>query len=217
MKPVPLLAATLICLAPAGARAGDSPLPLDQCPTRHGYQRIAGKWGVVAYQDKAAGTIDLIGEGIFASPVDQVLATLLDYPSHPGRVARLAESRILRRGQGWLLVYQRLDLPLVDDRDFTLRVDWQPQGSGWRVCFRVARGHGPGPRRGVVRVSHHQGCWQLKPVRGGAGTLARLQVSSDMAGRLPAWLAKGNAAKDIPDLYAALRRLASQGAPRARR
>jgi hypothetical protein len=58
----------------------------------------------------------------------------------------------------------------------------------------------------VVRVNVHEGSWLLEPVDGGRATHAVYRVHLDLAGSLPSWMARGGAAKDVPDLYENVRR-----------
>jgi len=179
-------------------------LPLSRSLSRSGYTRVAKKDGVTVYRDKRSSIIDLAAEGVVHASPEQVQRALLDYPHHTGRIPRVAESRVLERRDSTLLVYQRLDLPLISDRDFTLAVRWGRDEDRTRwVDFRAVR-RGPRCRRGVVRVTHHTGSWELRPIRGGRATLARYQLSIDLSGYLPRWLARSGAGKEVPALFKAI-------------
>jgi hypothetical protein len=166
------------------------------------------KNGVTVYRNKRSSITDIAAEGVVPTSPEQVQRALVDYRRHAGRIARVAESRILKRKNETLLVYQRLDLPLLSDRDFTLSVRWgrDEDRTHWVDFHTVPRG--PRCRRGVVRITHHTGSWELKPIRGGGATLARYQLSIDLAGYLPRWLARSNAGKEVPALFKAICRLA---------
>jgi len=172
-----------------------------------GYKKVAREAGVTVYKHRHSSLIRLGADGRFRGTRAQVSAALLDYNRHAGAVGRVSKSKILKRGEGWLLVYQRLSLPVISDRDFTLKVSWGNQEGVHWIRFRCYRGKGPRRRDGVVRLSHHQGSWQLRATRDGKGTIARFQVSSDMAGNLPRWIARSGAHGDIPDLFRAIQKL----------
>lgn len=207
-----VIACGVLCLLtlPSGPAQGQR-IPLSVTLPSRGYKVVARRMGVAAYRNRGTNLIRIAAEGRLGAKPDAVLRALLDYQRHARALARVAESRILRRGDGWLLVYQRLSLPVVSDRDFTLKVSWGrlKEGTQW-IRFRVHNQGGPAQRKGVVRVHHHQGYWQLKSVDRGAATFARVQVSSDMAGWLPRWMTRSHAGKDLPDLFAAMRRLAAR-------
>src|SRR5438552_1987801 len=97
-----------------------------------GFTRIGGDKGVTVYRREGAQMIELAAEGDIDAPPAAVLAVLSDYAHHPAWVKGLVESRVLARSPGELLVYQRLDLPILDDRDYTLRVTWgETDGASW--------------------------------------------------------------------------------------
>lgn len=176
--------------APASALAGE------------GFTLIGEERGVKVYRREKRAGIELAAEGTFAAAPERVRRVLLDYPSHQRWQKHLKENRILARGDGFLDVYQRLDLPVLDDRDFTLHVTWGNDGDVQWMRFATANEKGPAPVRGVVRVTAHEGGWRLEPTSGGQGTHAVYRFYLDLAGSFPAWMGKGQATSDIPDLFA---------------
>jgi hypothetical protein len=172
-----------------------------------GYVRVAEDKGVTVYRREGARAIELAAEGNIAAPPQKVRDVLIDYAHHPAWVNHLAESRVLERQADSLVVYQRLDLPLIDDRDFTLHVTWGSDARGvlW-TRFSTANDLGPEPRHGVVRVALHEGGWQLEPIEGGRATHARYFLRLDLAGSLPAWMSRSRAGKDIPGLFESIRK-----------
>lgn len=169
-----------------------------------GYSAVARERGIAVFRNKRASAIELAAQGVLRVPTDQLQRALVDYGRHVSYLDRLAESRVLRRDKGELLVYQRLALPLLSDRDFTLDVRWGKDGEVRWVDFHAVTDKGPRPRKGVVRVTHHRGSWELLPIMSGKATLARYQVSLDLAGYLPRWMARSSAGKEVPDLFAAI-------------
>src|SRR5437899_12931849 len=87
-----------------------------------GYVQIGGHDGVEVYMRKDTGAIELAAVGEFDAPPAEVQAALLDYGAHIRINKNLAESTVLSRTAGEELVYQHLKLPVIKDRDFTLRV-----------------------------------------------------------------------------------------------
>ncbi len=53
----------------------------------------------------------------------------------------------------------------------------------------------------MVRVTAHEGGWRLEPIVGGKGTHAVYRFHLDLAGSVPSWMGKGQAASDIPELF----------------
>jgi hypothetical protein len=194
----------LVTLAPAAV--ADSPRsgapPPASALAGEGFVLIAEEKGVKVYRREKRAGIELAAEGTLPGSPDRVRRVLVDYPSHQKWQKHLKENKILRRAEGSLDVYQRLDLPVLDDRDFTLHVTWGNDGGVAWMRFAAANELGPPPVKGVVRVTDHDGGWRLEPVEGGAATHAVYRFHLDLAGSFPAWMGKGQAANDLPELYA---------------
>lgn len=206
VPPVVLVLALVFFLTPAGAAT------LAERLRARGYDLVVEDGGVSVFRDANASTIRLVAQGRLEAPPERVRAALLDYERHVGVVSRVSESRILERRTTGLLVYQRLSLPVVSDRDMTLRVTWGgDQRDGWIAYEAVADG-GPAVPDGVVRLDHYRGRWRLKAADGGRATIARLTIDMDMGGSLPPRLAAANAGKDIPALFDAIATLLDRSA-----
>lgn len=178
-----------------------------------GYKHVGGKSGVEVYRNPASPLIDLAAEGDIDAPPAVVREVLLDY-DHASKVTdNVAESRVLQKSDREILVYQRLTLPVISDRDFTLRVNWGQRGATLTTEFAVDNARGPAPRDGLVRLSTLQGGWSLEPIRGGEATRARYRVQIDLAGSVPKWMVSGGAAKNLPKLFDGVRRAARERVP----
>lgn len=174
---------------PASALAGE------------GFELLGDERGVKVYRRNKRPGIELAAEGSFAASPERIRRVLVDYPNHSRWQKHLKENRILARGDRSLYVYQRLDLPVIDDRDFTLNVTWGDEGDVLWMRFATANERGPAPVKGVVRVTDHEGGWRLEPVAGGKATHAVYRFHIDLAGSFPAWMGKGQATDDVPDLF----------------
>jgi hypothetical protein len=188
-------------------------IPLSSALEQHGYERISGRDGVSVFKHRAAAEIRLGAEARLEAPPDDVQAALLDYPGQVGQIKRLSESRVLAYGSRWLRVYQRLNLPVIDDRDFTLQVTWGRDREVRWIDYRAVPA-GPPARRGVVRVSLHEGSWQLRPLDGGRATFVRFMVRMDMGGWVPRWMVRGSSAKELPALFGSVRGLLARAPER---
>lgn len=181
-------------------------IPMTVPLTSRGFERIDRDQGVDVYQHKGSEIIRIAAEGLIAAPPDKVRKTLLEYERHPANLDSVAVSRVLSRADHRLVVYQRLDLPLISDRDFNLLVSWGERDKLRWIHYQVSP-RGIGPRPGVVRVPFHSGSWQLVPIRGGQASRARYQSSIDLAGMLPRWMARSSVGDEVPELFAAVRRM----------
>jgi hypothetical protein len=173
------------------------------------YVPIGGHDGIAVYQRTNAAIIELAAVGEFDAPRAEVQAALLDYGEHARINPHLAESTVVARGAHEMLVYQHLKLPVIEDRDFTLRVTW-PEGAPRGLRFRIDGTQGPAPTEKAVRMTLLNGRWDLEPIRGGDATRAVYHVQIDFAGSVPRWMVRGGAAKDLPGVYIGIRRLISE-------
>jgi hypothetical protein len=174
-----------------------------------GYVQIGGHDGVEVYIRKDTGGIELAAVGEFDAPPAEVQAALLDYGSHPRVNKHLAESTVLARRPGELVVYQHLKLPVIKDRDFTLRVVWT-EGSMRGFRFSIDGGQGPAAKKKLVRMTLLDGRWDLQPIRDGNATRAIYHVQIDFAGSVPRWMVRSGAAKDLPGVYLGMRQLVNE-------
>ena len=183
-------------------------VPLGRDIRQAGYEQIANKKGVKVYKHRTSKTIRIGADGRIPATPDQILAALLDYHNQIGKIDRLSESRILRRGSNYMVVYQRLNLPVISDRDFVLHVKWWKKAGTTYVSYKALKGKDAKRRSDVVRVTSHSGTWQIKPLACGLSRV-RFEVGIDLAGSLPLWMARSGAGKELPDLFASVNTMIS--------
>jgi len=208
-----LAGAACLCVILGGQPVLAEIVPFGVAFQDRGYRRISEGDGVTVYRHQSASEIRLGAEVQLPAAPARVMATLLDYPGQVGHVKRLSESRVLAHRQGWLRVYQRLSILLLNDRDFTLQVTWGRDREVSWIEYRAVN-DGPPPRSGVVRVTRHEGSWLVRPTDGGRASLVRFTVSMDMGGQVPGWMVRPSSAKEIPGLFQAIRGLLSRSSER---
>jgi hypothetical protein len=155
--------------------------------------RRAGEMdGIVVEQRVVEGSahLEVRAAGRSRLPPGEVLETVWNHREYAEFVPYLKRLHILGEGPDWLLVYEQLALPIVTDRDYTIRLQRStlPAARGFAVTFRSAPGEGPAEDASHVRVRAIEGSWALEP-DGDGGTLAVYTVRSDPGGAIPAWLA----------------------------
>ena len=183
-----------------------SPALIALCALGAGAAPVYREAGVAVWCDRDAAVLSVTAVGDFAAPPDAVLAVIVDYDRPEPLADAARETRVLARADHTLLVYQRLGLPLVADRDYTMTVSWGEEGQARWARFATANDAGPPPRPGVVRVPLHEADWRLVPGARG-GTHATYALRLDLGGSLPRWLADGPTARHVPALFAAISRV----------
>jgi hypothetical protein len=126
----------------------------------------------------------------FAASPEEVAAAVLLRLRDPRYLGDDETRRELRRSADELVTYSVLDLPLVSDRDFTLRIRHSRdalRGTA-RITWEAADDLAPPPPRGIVRM-HSEGFWEF---RAGDDGLARAtsETHADLGGFIPGWLAR---------------------------
>lgn len=150
---------------------------------------------------KAVGSID-------ATPAT-VFSILDDSESYPSFMPYTSECRVLKREKNSVVAYQRLEVPLVSDRDYTLRsqnAKWiGPDGAIYRIRWAPANEEGPAEKSGVARVSVCEGGWLLEPDGVGA-TRATYSIFTDSGGTLPPFIANNGSRIAIRKVFEAIRK-----------
>lgn len=157
--------------------------------------------GSAALEFKSVGTID--------APTSAVFAVLNNAEAYPGFMPYTQECRVLKRTQACTVAYQRLELPMVEDRDYTLRSENSkkagPNGPIYRIKWRPANDLGPAEKPGVIRVKVCEGGWIIEP-DGAGGTRATYLIYTDSGGAIPAVIANTGSRMAIRKIFAAIRK-----------
>lgn len=149
------------------------------------------------------------GTGVIDAPPAAVFAVLDDSEAYPRFMPYTAQCRVLKREKDTVVAYQRLELPLISDRDYTLRSEnakWLgPDGPIFRIRWEPANELGPAPLPGVLRVNVCEGGWLLEP-QGGSATRATYTIYTDSGGTLPPMIANNGSKVAIRKVFEAIRR-----------
>ncbi|MGZ3428609.1 MAG: hypothetical protein ACXVCV_18275, partial [Polyangia bacterium] len=128
------------------------------------FKLVGSKHGVDVYRQMSSRVIDLVAEGNIEAPPEVVRDVVLDFANATKVTDNINESRVLLQNDREIIVYQRLRLPVIHDRDFTLRVTWGRKGDVLTTRSAVDNSRGPQPREGIVRMSLLQCGWEFEPI-----------------------------------------------------
>jgi hypothetical protein len=138
-----------------------------------------------------------------------VFAVIDDSEAYTSFMPYTAEARVLKREKDSLVAYQRLEFPVISDRDYTLRSRWQrwsgPDGPIYWIRWQPANDLGPAEKPGVQRVNVCEGGWLLEPHENG-GTKAIYTIYTDSGGTIPALLANNGSRIAIRKVFDAIRK-----------
>ena len=181
-------------------------------------------WALVSKTEKLAiysrlrkdsGIHEIKAVGLIESAPAVAKRVLDDTEEYPRFMPYVTESRVLSRKGDTFIGYQRLSMPFVSDRDYTMRIHcqtWRGADGGTCYCHRweAANELGPAEKSGVARVRINEGSWLLEPVNGGRHTRATYTLFSDSGGRLPAQLINAANRTAIPKLFDSIRQQAKK-------
>ena len=175
------------------------------------WKQVADSDGVVICRrvptDSALEEFRAVGE-VDAAP-SSVFALVNDPEAYPHFMPYTSECRVLQRFESGTVTYQRLDLPLVSDRDYTLRsVYSRAEGADGAIYFihwAQANDLGPAPLPGVERVKVCRGSWVIEPASLGKSRVT-YTVCSGAGESLPACLSGLGSRVAIRKIFAAIRK-----------
>ncbi|MFC1611936.1 START domain-containing protein [Myxococcota bacterium] len=186
-------------------------------PLGSGATRIPNPWHLVAEEDDhirvwrrevpGARVYEVKAETIVNQPVGRVWQVVTDVERFAEYMPYIAEIRVLGpAGKNAQYVYFRVDPPIVDQRDFTMKsvLEPNPDKGIWVRWWTLANDKGPLPREDVVRIPINDGRWRLEKL-GSRSTLVTYWVFTDPGGSIPAWIANRANDTSVPDLLRSVR------------
>lgn len=153
----------------------------------------------------------LIGES--PEPVERV-AQALRLKLHDIRYMQEGYDRkILSSGEGFMINYVRMDVPVVSDRDVVLDTRWwtDSETSTYHVQWAPPDGELPPVPDGVSRIES-RGSWEISPLPGGGSRLVYTQ-HSELGDSIPAWLIGSLLKAQMISEYTTLDRIVSNDLP----
>jgi hypothetical protein len=192
---------------------------LDACLTGNGWQQVHDDDGIRVYTREHPGSSirEVLARTTVRTEAGALLALLTDFDRYTEFMpATLERSELLAEQDGSYLVFQQLDLPLVDDRYYTIRLRSAADaaGAGLRLSWDLA-GDGRRARQGrgsPVRVN--RGFWWLKPGERAGETEAVYFVHTD-PGEIWPFVANMANRISVPEVVRAVRERAESAAPAA--
>jgi len=101
----------------------------------------------------------------------------------------LTTVRVVRQSDDEVVVYERVKIPVAQDRDYVLRLTKKvdAQAHVYDVYAQGASELGPAPEKGVVRMTKLWSTFSMRPGKDG-GTDLTYTSFGDPAGTLPSWI-----------------------------
>ncbi|HYH99949.1 START domain-containing protein [Hyalangium sp.] len=187
-----------------------------------GVAQAADEWETVEDEDaliKVRARTDINGKEVWAEKTVEanaydVQTALMDSASFRLWMPYVKESRLVSSNpDGSRVAYAKLDFPVVDDRDYVISVVDEKKltedGQGEYVQrWKVVDGGLP-ERKGVVRLKHNEGTWQVTS-KGENKAHIVYKFSVDPGGSVPDWLASMGQKDGVVDTLEAVEKRASK-------
>jgi ribosome-associated toxin RatA of RatAB toxin-antitoxin module len=190
----PMLLAVLSLLA-----ATENPNP---------WQEVAEDDGITVWAREVpdSNIREVKAEAIVNAPAERVWAVLADTQAYPEFMPYVLETKILGKHETGHFEYQRIDPPVVDMRDYAVRVvlEADPAAGKFKRSWSPANDKAPPLMDGVVRVQVNQGSWTIESV-GSKQAHVEYYLYTDPGGAIPGWLANKANNTSVPTLMRAVR------------
>ena len=144
---------------------------------------------------------------------EAVFAVLWNVAVQHEFVPNVKDLRVLRQSEDEVVVYERVKIPVAQDRDYVLRLTKKVDAATrvYEVKAEGASELGPPPPRGVVRMTRLSSVFGVRPGRDGGSDITYTSFG-DPAGSLPAWIIRAADVSGPRDFVRAILQRAEQNA-----
>jgi hypothetical protein len=155
------------------------------------WKRVADRDGIVIEARSFEGTSMREVRATTHEPIPSasIMATIWRHAEYIQFVPSIERLDVLRDDGDTKLIYERIHMPIVKDRDTTLRVtrSFSPATGVYEVTSIAVPDQGPPPSAAYVRVRASRSVWRLVPAASG-GTDVSYDIITDAGGLLPGWI-----------------------------
>ena len=119
-----------------------------------------------------------------------LMATIWRHEEYVEFMPNLSRLDVLRDDGDSKLIYEQLDVPIVKNRDLTLRITrtFHRETGTYEISSEAVPDEGPPPSDEFVRVRTSTSRWRLVPAAD--GTDVEYSLYTDGGGAVPGWMAK---------------------------
>lgn len=176
-----------------------------------GWKEAAKEDGITVYRRDLPGAevAEMKAIGIIDAAPLEIWKSIRDYDAYPKTMPYTDEAKVIStEGGGKVIVlYSVVNAPVVDRRDYCIRILDESDGTGMMMETWKASDACGAEKEGLVRVKVNDGYWKLEPRENGAKTFATYYVFTDPGGSIPKWLANKANSTAVPNVFAAIRKV----------
>lgn len=204
MRPIHVTTATLALLWTTALLP-----PANGAEKKPAWEKVAKKKGVTVFNREVTGSDlrEVKAVGVVNFPAERVYKVVSDVDNYVNYMPYLTKVEVLQRTEKSVVAYHQFDAPLVDARDYTLKLTWteDPAKGRYKRSWRTANAKGPGPKKGFVRVDLCNGSWTVQSI-GPNKSRVTYWLHTDPGGSVPTWIANKGNTISLPDLFVAVRK-----------
>jgi hypothetical protein len=156
--------------------------------------------------------------GLIDAPPADVWKAVTDYDNYAKTMAYVEEARVLARegGDKVTLLYSKLNIPLIDRRDYIIRLvdesEWQAGKGFLKVSWKAVNDMDDKMpvTKGVVRIRVNDGFWLLEPREEGRKTFATYSLYTSPGGSVPNFIINQANSVAVPKVFEAVKKAAAK-------
>ncbi len=181
------------------------------------WEKAADTDGVVVMRRDKDGTPikEVRATGVFEASPDRVWEIIRDLDNYQRFMPYTAEVKVLERtaGDKEVLCYQRLNAPVVSERDYIILLKDQTSEKDGKTLYKVSWNAAAKEKdalmpekKDVVRVRINDGYWQLEGNSDNTRTLATYYVYTSPGGSVPTFVINIANTEAVPKVFASIRK-----------
>ncbi|OGQ84851.1 MAG: hypothetical protein A2289_04465 [Deltaproteobacteria bacterium RIFOXYA12_FULL_58_15] len=154
---------------------------------------------------KGGSILEIKAQTVIELPAKRIWDVICDVQKYIEFMPYIQDLRIVGTHENGIYLYQRIDPPLVSERDYALKVVIEPdEGRGvYKRSWSPANDRAPEKNPDVVRVEINTGNWTITSMSPNS-TKVVYYLYTDPGGSLPAWMVNKANKTSVPSLLSAV-------------
>lgn len=158
-----------------------------------------------------AGSVirEVMAESVIAAPPGQVLAVLLDYPTHPSFMPYVVRNTVEKTQGNKTWLFQQLGFPWpISDRYYTIVLSHRDDPlheNSYEIHWDLSHDQ-PVTQGSGMQVMLNKGGWRLISIEAGQSTKVLYYLYTDPGGALPDWVSNMANTVAVPKVIEAVRK-----------
>ncbi len=177
------------------------------------WELSAEESGVKVYGRKKEGgdLREMKAQGIINATPEEVWKPIRELENYKAVMPYTEEAKVLSREKEGKVTYfySRLNTPLVDRRDYILRLVDESDGKGtFKVSWKAVNDQDAlqPVNKDVVRVRINDGYWLLEPREDGKKTFVTYYIYTNPGGSIPGWIADRANGTAVPKVFDSIKK-----------